>query len=355
MNGKPHGCSNIRLLRPLNHESLEKLVHVNSDIKLSEKTADVVIVERWWKPSLTESDARSLIQEIRARNSTFIYTLDDNLLDLGDAEASMPPPENINRIVRYFLREADGVIVSTPALKMRLSRLANNIIVIPNALDETLWLKMNAVEKLYSNFESSELGKITVGYMGTKTHSSDFDMLIEPLRRLLARHPNRIRLQVIGVSSEQERFSKIFGNKIEFFDPGYSDHYEKFVPWFRKTVKWDIGLAPLTEHPFNLYKSDIKLLDYGIAGIPGIFSSIGPYSESVLHKETGILTDNHPDSWFEAMNMLVENEPMRKRIAENVKDYVLSKRILKVCAVDWYSTIKLIHDNRLSSSTNQVV
>ena len=349
-NGSPHGCSHIRLLRPLGHPSLQDKIRLIATTQLSDEKADVVIVERWWKPGLTEAEAQQLVRMIKERGSTLIYTLDDNLLDVGLDEEGSPIPEEILRATYHFIREANGVIVSTPALKNRLQDLNPNIRVIPNALDERLFLDSSDqdvdrdVDRDANRNVRADTGSkgspIVLGYMGTLTHAVDLAMVVEPLRKILRQFDERVRLEIIGVSQDSQKLQALFGDHVRVLDTGDAVHYEQFPRWFRRAARWDIGLAPLTDRHFNRYKSDIKFLDYGVHGIPAIFSNVGPYPASVIHEQNGILVDNEPDAWFDGVSRLIDDVPFRQKLAANAREYVRTNRLLKSCAVEWHDSIR---------------
>jgi glycosyltransferase involved in cell wall biosynthesis len=105
----------------------------------------------------------------------------------------------------------------------------------------------------------------------------------------------------------------------------FSVHWARF-PDFRRVLAWggfDIALAPLEHNDFNLCKSNLKYLDYAMAGIPGIYSSIPTY-DNVIHKVTGLLA-NDTESWYASLKRLIKSEELRRYIAENARDDVLAK------------------------------
>lgn len=345
--GEAHGCSHIRLLRPLSHPSVEAEIRLIPSKELSTERVDVVIVERGWKPDLGEQDAIQLVDEVRRRGAILIYTLDDNLLDLGLDEEGDPVAEAKLRAIRYFSREADGLIVSTPAIANRMAVLNSKVVIVPNALDERLFKpRARTTARSGSHADGAASGDtfIRIGYMGTLTHAHDLQILVEPLRKLLFRHADMVRFEILGVSSCQNRIKQIFGTALKFLEPAGGDHYVRFVDWFRKNVHWDIGLAPLSARSFNLYKSDIKYLDYGMMGIPGIFSNVGPYPATVRDRVTGMVVENDVDAWYQAMETLVQDEKLRRRLGANAFEHVVTERTLEARAVDW---IRAINDIRL--------
>src|SRR5262245_11645831 len=134
---RPHGCSYIRLLCPLTHPKLADDFKVTRG--LSYEPADVLIVDRLWKPDASLKAVEELCGKVREDGASLIYVIDDNLLDLKpEGPVGTGPSTESLMMVRYLARHADGIIVSTNCLKERFARLNDRIAVVPNALDERL-------------------------------------------------------------------------------------------------------------------------------------------------------------------------------------------------------------------------
>lgn len=335
LQGHPHGCSHIRLLCPFSHPSISNSLTVTSGTVLPNTPLDVVIVERSWCPGLSLEMAQKLVTKIRELGAKFIYTLDDNLFDLNENAPWEVFPTNDQRMAfRYFTKKADAVIVSTVNLKNRISSLNAHIFVIPNALDERLFPTSNHLPSEKSN----EI--IKIGYMGTRTHASDLMMILEPLRDFLHKNKGNVVLELVGIYADS-RFEKCFtGYPVRFIDVGHAVDYIKFIPWAAKNLRWDYAIAPLEDNLFNSSKSDIKFLDYAMLGIPGIFSAVSSYRDTVSHKETGWLCKNNVDDWREALTSLLTDKSLRASIALKALDYATNNRTLKQRAGDWLNVIR---------------
>lgn len=331
---RPHGCSHIRLLLPLTYPSNAEAFALSHGTGYA--SADVVIVERMWKWNISSSMAEALVERIRKDNAYLIYTLDDNLLDLT-------PNEPLQRgftteqlmVMRYFAREADGIIVSTEGLKARLSRLNDKIVVVPNALDERLvqdreWSPKTA---------NGDRERKAIGYMGTYTHDADLMAILQPLREILRNHSDTWELQLIGGIADSSIFQAFHDLPVQVLNVGKNGEYPNFMRWMAQTVRWDLAIAPLEDNPFTRCKSDIKFLDYSALGIPGIYSQVKPYEKTVRHLETGYLANNHPEAWSEAFDRLLSDDSLRQKLARQARDYVVSSRTLKHCARNWRDAI----------------
>jgi glycosyltransferase involved in cell wall biosynthesis len=227
------------------------------------------------------------------------------------------------------------MIVATPALAERVVDLRSGVLVVPNALDERLF--GSAPEPL-----APRSSTVTIGYMGTLTHEADLRMVLAPLRALLARHAGRVRLELVGGAAGDRTASLFKGLPFRMRDPGNEDPYPRFVPWMRQHLRWDIAIAPLVDDAFTSSKSDLKYLDYGALGIPGVFSDVRPYRDTVRHRETGLLAANEPEAWASALEEMVSDGALRARLAEAAKTEVHGGRMLRTNAARWGDAIETI-------------
>lgn len=331
---QPFGVAYIRDILPLTHPTNSEVLQVTQGTDYS-SSADVVIVERAWKPDISLLDAEHLVDQIRKDGSSLVYSIDDNLLDLE----SVPIPAR--SAVRYFCRAADGVFVSTNYLKERLQKLNSHIFVLPNSLDERLFTRKNG-RPITDNRSSM---RKTIGFMGTFTHDADLMMVLQALRTVLRRQSDSVQFQLVGGISTQAVVRSFQGLPVQVMKVNPIDMaYPNFVPWMIKNLSWDIAIAPLENTMFNRSKSDIKFLDYSALGIPGIYSRVPSYEGTVKHLETGYLAENTPAAWTDALDELLRNDDLRTRLAFNAREYVFSKRTLQHTAVSWREAILSILD-----------
>ena len=147
-----------------------------------------------------------------------------------------------------------------------------------------------------------------IGYMGTFTHDDDVRMIAPALRPVLERRRDRIEFQLVGAVGQSATLDA-FGDlpvRVVNVDPADME-YPAFVAWMISHMHFDVGIAPLRANDFTRCKSDIKYLDYGALGIPGIFSRGPAYEQTVRHLETGYLADNDPEAWEEGLNRLLDD------------------------------------------------
>lgn len=333
--GLPHGCGEIRLLRPLSHPALQRDIVLSSGLEMPNDPVDVVIIERFWDYSGNLEQHSALLEQLRQKNIRVIFEMDDDLLSLNSESGESSPPTMQQKMwLRWMIRSADGVMTSTPNLANRLKRLNDNIEIVPNALDERLF------EPSREFREAAPVDRLVFGYMGTLTHLEDLISVVGPLRRVLARHKNRVTFEIVGVGDNKiietifrdlpVRIKQVPSNKVS---------YDKFTDWMQKNLSWDFGIAPLIDSVFTRSKSDIKFLDYGVQGIPGIFSAMPVYQDTVKHMENGLLAGT-AEEWEDCLERLISDRDLRRRLGRNVHKEVWSQRMLAHSAANWAVSIR---------------
>ena len=76
---------------------------------------------------------------------------------------------------------------------------------------------------------------------------------------------------------------------------------------------FDIAIAPLVDKIGNDTRSDIKLKEYAIAGVPWLASPLGPYREHGEEHGGRLVAD---DDWFDALDELICDGKLRKKLAK---------------------------------------
>ena len=333
---RPHSSPFLRLIRPFSHPRLQERVDTTFDLDYNGEPADMVIVDRLWRPDVNLQLVQELVNKIRSHGARFVYSLDDNFFDLVLENKGWPPKEFLP-IVAFMLRQADGVLVSTPALRERLLEYNQNILVLPNQLDERL-LVIRYPSEIHP---LADPDRVVIGYMGTITHDEDLRMILPALESINHRYPGRIEVQIVGVLRSEETKKELLGLPVRYVEFRPEEYeYPMFMLWYTGHIRWDIAISPLRETPFTRCKSDIKYLDYAAIGAAGIFSQSPAYTSTIHHKEDGWIAENTPQAWEEALETLVQDSSLRLKIARNAAQYLYRERILAQRALDWHTAVE---------------
>jgi glycosyltransferase involved in cell wall biosynthesis len=333
---EPHGCSVIRLLRPLSHPSVSNQIELSYGTKIPDQLVDVVIIERLWVHQFNTIELLQQLRSLKTRGIKIIYETDDDLLNVhtrvGDREW---PTLDQKNIIRLLAREADGIIVSTKNLAKTFSTLNDNIHIIENSLDETLF---------HRKFEATANKKIKFGYMGTFTHLEDLIFVSAAIKNALVKFESNVEFEIVGIGDEHT-IREIFGDIPVSIKrvPDKDVTYDKFCYWMSENLDWSFGIAPLLKSRFSDSKSDIKFLDYSLVGIPGIYSNVPAYADTVQDNVTGLICDNSVDQWTAQIEKMITSKDLRAQLAEAAFEYTIKHRTLNINAEFFAQTIRTIY------------
>lgn len=200
------------------------------------------------------------------------------------------------------LAHADTLICTTEALAASYEGLHPDIRVIPSCVD--------AADFQLGRMTQHLDGKFRIGYAAGFSHARDTELIAKALALMSAR-PDVI-VEFVGA-----------------FDPGWDFAYTRYPalphPAYKALIAtWNIGLAPLVDHPVNELRSDLKVLDYAASFVVPIVSPFGPYEHLV---EKGLVASAESDEeWIEALVELTDNDALRKQLALNLFNYCRVER-----------------------------
>lgn len=148
-------------------------------------------------------------------------------------------------------------------------------------------------------------------------------LLVPVVRHFLAQYGDDVMFEFIGWMPEG--LSELPNVVLH---PWIAD-YETFLA-FKLGRRWDIGIAPLIGDTFDQFKTDNKYREYAGCGIPGAYSRVSPFVETVRHGDTGLLVDNDPAEWIAALECLVQSPDLRGSIAAAAGDDIKQNYDLRV-------------------------
>lgn len=256
---------------------------------------DVVVFHVWM-----HQDVIDLTLRAQAAGQVVIQDVDDWYWGLPNTNGSFyarhpkyNPTENWDHYKRA-IRLADRVIVSTDYLAERMQGWNDDMIVVPNAINLAR----------YQPEPVRDTRQPTVGYVGgTPWHSGDLETLKGVLGPFMEDHGLRF---IHGGSVDARPTCFECGTGLHDLnvnvpecpvchcDPRPKRASDQLglpssVPVEEREIVpvlqypgifqgMDIGIAPLSDRPFNHAKSACKLLEYSAAGVPWIASDVGPYT-----------------------------------------------------------------------------
>lgn len=173
--------------------------------------------------------------------------------------------------------------------------------------------------------------RIKVLWQGGSSHYEDWYAIREALKETVERFPEVDWL--------------IWGTKFNWIHDVIPPERCTFLPWqpyeayklMLQTIDFDFMVAPLSRNLFNDGKSAIKFYEPAALGNPKptLAAAVPPYSDEMIHDETGLLYQN-PKDFVEQFGRMVGDAALRKRLAENAHTWVRENRDAMKTTVGFY-------------------
>ncbi|MBN1537120.1 MAG: glycosyltransferase [Anaerolineales bacterium] len=303
--------SYLRVREPAHYLGWE-LVPAKTDTEIdinSIENADYVIIQRDF-PRFPQCE--TITQTARQNNIPVIYEIDDCIFNTPVHNKQFEAYRYYFNGILNTITGADRVIVSSNYLYKQLAPFNQYIYLFPNYLPDRIW-----------TFRQPEIGNssiITIGYMGSNTHTQDLEWLAPVLVQILEQNKN-VQLKIWGCLPPD---SLIQRPEVHYQDIDIQD-YTRFADYFQ-TQTCDLFIAPLPDSPFNQGKSGIKFLEYSAGGIPGVYMKTAPYLEYIVDGENGFLASNAQE-WQDKLMRLISEADMRYRMGQNAQKMALQHRL----------------------------
>jgi L-malate glycosyltransferase len=212
---------------------------------------------------------------------------------------------------RFLIQVADHVIAASPFIAQDCEEL--------NKYHAATCISPSIDTDRLTPKTVHELGqKVTLGWTGTFSTRVYLDSVRPVLRRLAERRD--FRLLVIGN----------FDYRAEGIDL-------KVVQWsadreVQDLQEIDIGIYPLPmDEDWVLGKSGLKALQYMAVGVPTVATNVGSTPIVVNHECDGLLVETE-DQWLEALEQLIDDSELRRRLGANGRRKVVENySIQAVC------------------------
>ena len=239
------------------------------------------------------------LQEARVR---VVYDLDDNFWELPQfhpAWKKFGPDEK--EAAKAIVRQVDAVTVTTQGMAEAVCRHCGDVVrdkltIIPNAIDSSMFV----ARPVYPLGSTGPM-PFRLLWAGSATHEQDFNVCLEALDKFMANHTDDEDIRVMFMGFLPQCVARLVQQKHWFKKVEHMEfvNIETYFSLLGR-VKADLAIAPLLACPFNAAKSNIKWVEYTMAGIPVLASKFGPYAESIIHGETGLLAST-TDEWLAAL------------------------------------------------------
>jgi glycosyltransferase involved in cell wall biosynthesis len=280
------------------------------------KQYDVVWVEKELFPFFP-SFAERLLNSL---GIPYMVDYDDALFHRYDQHRSLLIRTILGKKIDMVMNKSALVIAGNKYLASRAKLAgANQVKIIPTVID---------LERYNYKTKVSSEKELIIGWIGSPSTTHYLLDLNEVFMKLKKKF--HVRVVAVGASSPALKKSDI-----------------DVVPWSEKSEvdsiqKFDIGIMPLTDSPWERGKCGYKLIQYMACGLPVIGSPVGINKDIIEHGVNGFLAQSLRE-WENALSKLLERSDMRLEMGRYGR-----KRV-----EDWYSL--QIQAPRLQALLEEVV
>ena len=289
---------------------------------------DALFVYRW-----SGQSTQKLVQRLRQQGVAIVWDNDDDLTAYPSSVVESRVKGALRSQlmaahVQAMLRLADVVTTTNDTLAGSYrARGATDVRIVEN------YVASEFIEQAEQPRPGNE--RLVIGWIAAGEHMHDVNELglRDTLRRLLDAHEDvEIRSVGVDLGLDRERYRYL----------GYVPFHE--LP--QLVADFDVGIAPIVDEPFNRARSNIKLKEYGILGIPWLASPIGPYA-GYSEREGGRLVPD--DGWYEALERIVQRPRERRKLAKRALRWARTQTIERN-AERWVEAVEAAHVRRMRAA-----
>ncbi|MEP5764920.1 MAG: hypothetical protein ABJ308_10005 [Halieaceae bacterium] len=243
---------------------------------------DLVVLSR-----CSTAESLHLVECAASAGIPTLYHIDDDLLaitdHLGDSIQKTHGRPDVVEIRRKAMRAVDLVYASTNRLRSRLQEHLPGLEVISGRIYAPF------MRHLIEPSIIQQGPAVTIGYMGSKGHQADLELVVPALDQLLKSNVN-MRFETFGTIKMPEQ---LLGYSKQIAAHSVKKDYLGFLAHL-SSLGWSVGLAPLQDTVFNRCRAPTKFVEYTACGIYTIASDVMVYEE-VVKPGSGRLAG--PDQW----------------------------------------------------------
>lgn len=222
----------------------------------------------------------------------YVVDYDDAVFHRYDQHSSALVRRVLGRKIDRVMQNATLVVAGNEYLKERaLAAGAKRVEILPSVVDADLYAPAPA-----------RASGFTVGWIGSPVTAPYLEQ-VRPALEMLT-NGGQTQVSLIGA-----------GDAIKWENANVHT-----LPWHEESEiqniqRFDVGIMPLLDEPFERGKCGYKLIQYMACGLPVIASPVGVNRQIVEHGVTGFLASS-PEEWGQALDYLHKNPSARQEMGQ---------------------------------------
>lgn len=305
---------NIEITRILRLLELKGITSVRSKTVNTITTDDICWCDVILSVRSTSNFDVNLAKYVRRLGKYWILLLDDDFLGLDDHYGKDGEGYWVARkkALRKLTHHVDCLLAVNELLVEKYVAMGN----IPkHALTYTI-IEEKEIAKPIPN-EEREADKIKIALYVNDGTLDMFNRILMPAIPLLCeKYSNKLAFYFMALKPDMGKYK----DKIEVNYVPHMPYYE--FKKYMADMHFDIGLAPLEDSGFSAYKYFNKYVEYTVAGIPGIYSNCRLYRQVIEDGYNGLLCENTPEGWLDALSRFIDNPEFRLQCAHNAQRHI---------------------------------
>lgn len=278
----------------------------NGTLKKVRTDADVVVFQRPLQRHLLDA-----IRVLKEQGVRTVVELDDDLERVPQSNTAYmavhpitSPDANWN-VLKACCREADSMVVSTPALARYKPGKA---VVVRNRVPG--WA-----------MDIDHVGGKGVGWSGSVvSHWDDLQTVGSALMTT--------QLHVVG-DAEGVKNAMLLAK-----EPTGTGWFDSIPEYYEHLATLDVGIAPLARNTFNEGKSYLKIMEMSSVGVPWVASSSSEYQAFQQMMGAGYLA-RKPRDWKRYIDTLMGDEALRIEVGQALRYWIEKRHLVENAADEW--------------------
>lgn len=261
----------------------------------------------------TSKESVQLIYHCKDRGKKTTQVADDNYLDVPVWNSGHKYYTQRRAIIEETLSAVDALDVTVPYLAERYKGYNSFIEVLPNCHDKdildsspplpSLIVFDGSGKRIDENvfYEAREKNKLIV-WGGSPTHEKDLELVLTSIRRISRQE--KVAFAFVGYA-HRALLEIVPKDRLFLFSLVPNSVYLSMM----QMIRGDIGIAPVAEHPFNLGKSNLRVMEYCFFKWLPVSSNYPTYQGAAPR---GLYADNSDYSWWSALRSAVNMDPQER-------------------------------------------
>jgi hypothetical protein len=266
--------------------------------------------------------------KMQEQGTRYLVEVDDNYLDerdelwrgragwtktIGQSKAEWRSKPHSVEGHRWITERADGVIVTTPTLAKIYGEANDNVYVCRNSIDPSDWPELKKPDD----------GVFRIGWFASRSHDRDAD-LVRKAMSWASRQPG-VEVWNIGLDPAGWNFDRV--------QVGWSEDFTAYRKWL---MQLDVGIAPVLATSSSVCRSDLKVLEYAMAGAMTIAQRLAPYEEWF---DGPALVATTAKEYADHVRWCVRNQDEARAMGREARELVLNTRTITAEIPKWREAV----------------